>query len=110
MAQTFYEAIDAEVATARQAGRQLSRHEAARLVNRRNPELRQQIVQTGEQRQTPHSSSFTPSQRGSSALQQWNDAIKAEQARRPNMSRSAAAMSANRKNPGLRERILAEAN
>ena len=83
----------------------MSRHEAAQAVNRRNPELRPDATSktlTG----IPATSHYS----GTSALTEFNAAIAAEQARRPGLSRAAAAMTVNRKNPTLAHRVVDEAN
>ena len=56
-----------------------------------------------------HGKPVTAGRSGSSALQQWTEAIAAEMEKRPGITRSQAAMAVNKKNPGLRQRVLAEA-
>ena len=101
MALNYYEAIDAEVANSRAQGGQMSRYEAAKIVTARDPSLRPDTISgTTTATSAPY--------RGTSALDQFNAAIESEMSRRPGITRASAAIAANKKNPGLRQRVLAE--
>ena len=103
---TYYTEIDRIVDAARATGHQMSRHEAGKIVTAANPELK---PETDADRMRGIAGIRSASHHGTSALDQFTEAIAAEQARRPGMSRADAAMAVNRKSPELRQRVLAEA-
>ena len=103
---TYYTEIDRIVDAARLTGHQMSRHEAGKIVTAANPELK---PETDAERMRGLAGVRSASHHGTSALDQFNEAIAAEQARRPGMTRSEAAMAVNRKSPELRQRVLREA-